>query len=73
MGNLPEPSFTHVTRYLRSIPQPTLGHAERLQRVATHLKRTPGLHLIGSGVDGVGIPDCIRQARSLVERWVQVE
>ena len=34
------------------------------RRVREILTETPGLHLVASGYDGVGIPDCIRQGEA---------
>ncbi|MEJ7733876.1 MAG: protoporphyrinogen oxidase [Polyangiaceae bacterium] len=57
-----EPLFARVFRYERASAQPLVGHAARLGRVRAAAARTPGLHLAAGGLDGIGIPDCIRQA-----------
>jgi oxygen-dependent protoporphyrinogen oxidase len=57
-----EPLLSRVFRYERASAQPLVGHAARLGRVRVAAARTPGLHLAAGGLDGVGIPDCIRQA-----------
>jgi oxygen-dependent protoporphyrinogen oxidase len=60
------PLFARVFRYERSNPQPVVGHAARLASVRD---RAPeGLHFAGAAFDGVGIPDCIRQANEVAER-----
>jgi protoporphyrinogen/coproporphyrinogen III oxidase len=56
------PVFTHVFRFRRSSPQPTLGHLGRVRRVREALVRWPGLHVTGSGF-AIGIPDCIKLAQ----------
>lgn len=66
MGPLGAPLFTRVYRYRQGNPQPELGHLGRLGRVRARLSATPGLFLIGAGYGGVGIPDCVRQAREAV-------
>ena len=68
MGPLGEARFTRVFRYIRSRPQPVVGHAARVQRVRELVQELPGLSLIGAAYDGVGIPDCIRQGREAAER-----
>ncbi len=55
------PVFTHVFRFRRASPQPTLGHLGRVRRVRDELARWPGLHANGSGF-AIGIPDCIKLA-----------
>lgn len=71
MGPLGPASFTRVFRYIDANPQPVVGHAARMQRVRGRLKDMPGLYLAGAAYDGVGIPDCIRQARSAVEQLLR--
>jgi oxygen-dependent protoporphyrinogen oxidase len=56
------PSLTRVYRFDRASPQPLVGHPARMRQTHSLLAATPGLHLVGAGYDGVGIPDCIRQA-----------
>lgn len=51
-----------IFRYRGANPQPTVGHPERVARIRTLCAVTPGLHVAGASIDGVGIPDCIRQA-----------
>lgn len=70
MGPLGPASFTRVFRYIDANPQPIVGHAARVDRARTRLKDLPGLYLAGAAYDGVGIPDCIRQARTAVDGLV---
>jgi oxygen-dependent protoporphyrinogen oxidase len=63
MGSLGRPRFTRVYRYENANPQPTVNHRARLSRLDARLETLPGLHLVGASYDGVGIPDCVRQAR----------
>ena len=71
MGQLGTPLLTRVFRYPQSNPQPIVGHLDRLDRVRSRLASLPGLHLAGAAYDGVGIPDCIRQAQSLAESIIK--
>ncbi len=59
------PTLTRVFRFERSNPQPVVGHADRVRRLRLHAARLPGLHLAGAAYDGVGIPDCVRQANEV--------
>lgn len=58
-----EPEHTQVTRWRRAMAQYSVGHQERMQRVAGRLAGLPGLRLVGNAYDGIGIPDCIRLGR----------
>jgi oxygen-dependent protoporphyrinogen oxidase len=59
-----EPTMTRVYRWNRSSPQQEVGHAELMQRIDAGLSRHPGLFVSAAGFRGVGIPDCIADARS---------
>lgn len=56
---LREPALAKIHRWPRGMPQYTLGHPERLERIDTALDQHPGLALAGAAYRGVGIPDCI--------------
>lgn len=62
LGPLGPVLFSRVYVYQRGTPQPEMGHLELLRKVEDALTELPWLSLVGSGYDGVGIPDCIRQA-----------
>jgi protoporphyrinogen oxidase len=68
LGPLGSPVLQRVYRYPRANPQPLVGHPSRLRRIAAELRRCPGLHLAGGAYRGVGIPDCIAQARDAAAR-----
>lgn len=61
------PRLTRVYRFLDTSPQPTLGHVARVDAVRSALRRHPGLHVLGSAWNGVGIPDVIALARRAVQ------
>src|SRR5699024_2221675 len=63
-----EPEFTVVTRWKNIMPQYTIGHKERIEKVRNILAaQLPGVFLAGSSYEGVGIPDCIGQGEKAVE------
>ncbi len=56
------PLRTEVYRWPRAMPQYTRGHRERVRRIRERIARQPGLYVTGAAYDGIGIPDCIRDA-----------
>jgi oxygen-dependent protoporphyrinogen oxidase len=68
MGSCSRAWFTTVHRWPRSMPQYVVGHQARTARIEKGLGRHTGLHLVGNAYDGVGIPDCVRLAKSVSER-----
>jgi len=59
-----DPEHVTVTRWVRGMPQYTVGHAERLARLQAGLGQDPALRVTGAAWDGVGLPDCVRQGRA---------
>ncbi len=66
------PLFRRVFRFHEASPQPHVGHLGRVRRLREELATVPGLYVAASGLDGVGIPDCVKQAnaiaRTILER-----
>ena len=54
-----QPVVSRVYHWPRLNPQHEVGHLKRVQEIDRLLELHPGLHVIGAGVRGVGIPDCI--------------
>jgi protoporphyrinogen/coproporphyrinogen III oxidase len=67
-GMTGEPGFVEVNRWMKAMPQYTLGHLERLEQIEAALSRYGGLILTGAGYRGVGIPDCIRDGAVAADR-----
>ena len=64
-GMLPAPTFAEVRRWPRSLPQYAVGHLERIAALHHRVVQIDGLHLLSNGLRGVGLPDLIREARTL--------
>jgi oxygen-dependent protoporphyrinogen oxidase len=58
------PELTRVYRWSRSSPQLEVGHSRIMTRIDESLKRHRGLFVSAAGFRGVGIPDCIADARA---------
>lgn len=57
------PIMTRVYRWDRSSPQQEVGHADVMRRIDERLAAHRGLFISAAGFRGVGIPDCIADAR----------
>lgn len=66
VGVTAEPTLRHVGRFRQSSPQPRVGQPARLRKVEAILAGNPGLHLVGSAYEGVGMGDCVRRAQAVV-------
>lgn len=58
------PELTRVYRWNRSSPQQEVGHDDLVRRIDGRLAGHPGLFISAAGFRGVGIPDCIADART---------
>ncbi|WP_174730638.1 protoporphyrinogen oxidase [Mesobacillus harenae] len=63
-----EPEFSVISRWKDSMPQYTVGHKDRVDRLKKSLKQElPGVFVGGSSFEGLGLPDCIDQGEAAVE------
>ncbi len=63
MGLRRAPVEARVTRWERAIPQYAVGHLERLRQIGGAISHLPGVLLAGSAYRGVGVTNCIGQAK----------
>ncbi len=59
------PLLARLYRWNRANAQHEVGHLDRMAGIDRRLAQWPGLYLTGSGFRGVGIPDCIADARAI--------
>lgn len=67
------PLFTRVYRWENANAQHEVGHLDRVRAIEQALGSHPGLFVTGSGYRGVGIPDCVADARTVggqVTAWL---
>ena len=67
---MPEPAFSVVRRWPKSLPQYGVGHLERMAELDALVGEMPGLWLVGNAYRGVGIPDIVRDARAAAREVV---
>jgi len=58
------PVHREVHRYPAGMPQYTVGHLGRVERIRQALAACPGVAVTGAAYGGVGIPDCIADAQA---------
>jgi protoporphyrinogen/coproporphyrinogen III oxidase len=67
------PVFSRLHRWERANAQHNVGHLELVEAIDQRLARCPGLFVTGSGFRGVGVPDCVADARKTatnVAEWI---
>jgi oxygen-dependent protoporphyrinogen oxidase len=64
IGVTEAPQFFHVRRWPRSMPQYVVGHQARVAEIERAAARIEGFALAGAFLNGVGIPDCVRNGES---------
>jgi oxygen-dependent protoporphyrinogen oxidase len=62
MGIVARPYFVRVMRHSRGIPQYTIGHPARLERIRGRVRNHPGLWLAGNSYRGISVNACIEEA-----------
>ena len=68
LGIKGDPSLARVYRFERASAQHNVGHGERMKAIDARLDAIPGLFVTGSGFRGVGIPDCVADARATARK-----
>ena len=64
--DLPAPAAAHVHRWWEAMPQYERGHGARVEQIRDELP--PGIFLVGSAFDGVGVSDLARAAEVTADR-----
>jgi protoporphyrinogen/coproporphyrinogen III oxidase len=67
MGMSALPSAAHVQRWPRAMPQYTVGHQDRLNRLDAAVGRLPGMYVTGAAFRGVGLASCVGQAERIAQ------
>lgn len=68
LGISGEPLLTRVYRFERASAQHEVGHLDRMAAIDRALAAHPNLYITGSGFRGVGIPDCVADARATARK-----
>ncbi|MCB0320194.1 MAG: protoporphyrinogen oxidase [Bdellovibrionales bacterium] len=68
LGFRGDPLLCECTRWVQGLPQYHCGHLELMNEIDRVLSDHPGLFLTGTSYRGVGIPDCVKQAKATASR-----
>ncbi len=66
-----EPHFYRIFRWIDNMPQYNIGHPDILNIIDKETSKQRGLYLTGSAYRGIGIPDCIHNARLTADKIVE--
>lgn len=67
LGIVTAPEFVHQVRWTQAIPQYTVGHRNRVERIMSRVRDCSGLYLTGNAYEGVGPDACVGHSRSVAE------
>lgn len=59
MGISAEPVKARISRWVKTMPQYSMGHGERVNIIREREQSHPGLFITGASYAGVGVPDCV--------------
>lgn len=67
-----EPEFSIITRWNNAMPQYTVGHKQRIEKLKKDLEdELPGIFVAGGSYEGLGLPDCIDQGEAAVQKIIE--
>ena len=68
LGLAAAPSFVHVVRHERALPQYTLGHMRRVAALEAGERQHPGLYFHGNAYHNAGLPELVHRSGKLAHR-----
>jgi oxygen-dependent protoporphyrinogen oxidase len=71
IGLTGKPLYQAVHRWADSMPQCEVGHDKLIAEIENN-SSTPGLHLIGAYLHGVGLPDCVDSGYKCAENVLKI-
>jgi oxygen-dependent protoporphyrinogen oxidase len=71
MGVSDTPDVVYVKRYTKGIPNYRVGHNERMKKLFTLLKAHKGLYLSSNAYFGVGLNDCVSNAKKVAKKFIE--
>jgi oxygen-dependent protoporphyrinogen oxidase len=71
MGVSDSPDVTFLQRWQKGIPNYPVGHLANVDAIFRGVAELPGLHLTANAYYGIGLNDCVAQARACAGQVVQ--
>ncbi len=71
LGITAEPEMVKHIPWSKGIPQYKLGHGVRVKTIMQEMRSQPGLYLTGNAYYGVGVNDCVRDAKRVAETLLE--
>lgn len=68
LGVTGRPVEARVTRWGGALPQYTVGHRDRIDRIRTAVRGIPGLAVCGAAYDGLGVAPTVASARAAADQ-----
>ncbi|MFZ3072254.1 MAG: protoporphyrinogen oxidase [Thermodesulfobacteriota bacterium] len=72
MGIDAEPLFVRVFRWIKAMPQYTIGHETRVLKIEELAGKHSGLYLTGSAFKGIGISDTVREGEVTAKKVLKL-
>ena len=66
-----EPVLAKVIRWTEAMPQYHVGHLQRVAKIKRAVSALPGISLVGSALDGVGVGPIIASAEEVAQKIVR--
>ncbi len=67
VGLTASPVMHRIFRWVKGMPQYTIGHLDRVAAIEARTAANPGLYVVGGSYRGVGVPDCINVGKKAAE------
>jgi oxygen-dependent protoporphyrinogen oxidase len=71
LGLAAPPTFVHIARHERALPQYTLGHMDRVATLEAGERRYPGLYFHGNAYHNAGVPELVSRSGKLARRLAE--
>lgn len=71
IGLTAEPVMTKIYRWIKGMPQYTVGHLQRVENIEARTAAIPGIYVVGGSYKGVGVGDCINVGSQAAEKALE--
>ena len=68
VGLRAKPVVHRIYRWIKGMPQYTVGHLKRVETIEDRVEANPGLYVVGASYKAVGVGDCINAGSQAAEK-----